>query len=149
MKKRNRLIISFILIILLGLSGCQKNNDESESFKKYGQEFEGKITKSYQDSKEWWPETLAPPKDAPNVIIFLLDDVGFAQVGCLVNLRDAAGDVQRRQCNPRHPRQFSINPMDIPEIMRLLKKFTLNTHPVTRNLENGISIFNFKKPPLQ
>lgn len=44
-------------------------------------EFKGKIAKSYEDSKEWWAPEVRPKKDAPNVIIFLLDDVGFAQVG--------------------------------------------------------------------
>ena len=44
-------------------------------------EFGGKIARSYQDSVEWWPEEVRPPEGAPNVIIFLLDDVGFAQVG--------------------------------------------------------------------
>ncbi len=45
------------------------------------QEFKGKIAKTYGESEEWWPEPTRPPKGAPNVIIFLLDDVGFAQVG--------------------------------------------------------------------
>ena len=44
-------------------------------------EFGGKIAKKYEDSQEWWPEPVRPPEGAPNVIIFLLDDVGFAQVG--------------------------------------------------------------------
>ena len=43
--------------------------------------FGGVIAKSYSDSKEWWAPEELPNKDAPNVIIFLLDDVGFAQVG--------------------------------------------------------------------
>ena len=46
-----------------------------------GQEFKGKIAKSYSESEEWWPEPATPPEGAPNVIIFLLDDVGFAQIG--------------------------------------------------------------------
>ncbi|MCP4260098.1 MAG: sulfatase-like hydrolase/transferase [Planctomycetes bacterium] len=49
-------------------------------------EFKGKIAKRYEDSKEWWPEPVTPPKGAPNVIIFLLDDVGFAQIGCFGGL---------------------------------------------------------------
>jgi arylsulfatase len=43
--------------------------------------FGGVIAKKYEDSKEWWAPEKRPKKDAPNVIIFLLDDVGFAQVG--------------------------------------------------------------------
>jgi arylsulfatase A-like enzyme len=45
-------------------------------------EFKGKIAESYQDSVEWWPQTVpTPPKGAPNVLIIVLDDVGFAQIG--------------------------------------------------------------------
>ena len=43
--------------------------------------FGGIIAKKYSDSKEWWAPEKRPKKDAPNVIIFLLDDVGFAQIG--------------------------------------------------------------------
>ncbi len=43
--------------------------------------FGGVIAESYDDSQEWWPPEERPNVDAPNVIIFLLDDVGFAQVG--------------------------------------------------------------------
>ena len=43
--------------------------------------FGGIIAESYDDSEEWWPDYVEPNEDAPNVIIFLLDDVGFAQVG--------------------------------------------------------------------
>ncbi len=44
-------------------------------------EFCGKIGKTYEESQECWPKKTRPPKRAPNVIIFLLDDVGFAQLG--------------------------------------------------------------------
>ncbi|MCH8073370.1 MAG: sulfatase-like hydrolase/transferase [Proteobacteria bacterium] len=43
--------------------------------------FGGVIAESYADSQEWWAEEELPNEDAPNIIIFLLDDVGFAQVG--------------------------------------------------------------------
>jgi arylsulfatase A-like enzyme len=52
-----------------------------DSFKKYGQEFKGKIAKSYAESEEWFPSTPKPPAGTPNVIIFLLDDTGFAHLG--------------------------------------------------------------------
>jgi arylsulfatase len=44
-------------------------------------EFGGTIARSYEDSEEWWPEPVRPSEGAPNVLILLLDDVGFAQVG--------------------------------------------------------------------
>jgi arylsulfatase len=43
--------------------------------------FGGIIAERYEDSQEWWAPYKEPNEDAPNVIIFLLDDVGFAQVG--------------------------------------------------------------------
>jgi outer membrane murein-binding lipoprotein Lpp len=43
--------------------------------------FKGKIAKDYEDSVEYWAPKKRPPKDAPNVIIFLLDDTGFGQIG--------------------------------------------------------------------
>ena len=57
-------------------------------YAKAPQEFKGKIEKKYEDSVEWWPEDPRPPKGAPNVIIFLLDDVGFAQIGSFGGLID-------------------------------------------------------------
>jgi arylsulfatase len=41
--------------------------------------FGGVIAERYENSQEWWPEEERPNPDAPNVIIFLLDDVGFGQ----------------------------------------------------------------------
>ena len=43
--------------------------------------FGGVLAKTYADSEEWWEEPVRPHPDAPNVVIFLLDDVGFAQLG--------------------------------------------------------------------
>ncbi|MCH8336722.1 MAG: sulfatase-like hydrolase/transferase, partial [Proteobacteria bacterium] len=48
---------------------------------KHVEGFGGVIAESYADSQEWWAEEELPNEDAPNIIIFLLDDVGFAQVG--------------------------------------------------------------------
>ena len=41
--------------------------------------FEGVIGKTYQDSKPAWPKIPTAAAGAPNVIIILLDDVGFGQ----------------------------------------------------------------------
>jgi arylsulfatase len=42
--------------------------------------FKGVIGKTYIESKEDWPEVPTPPEGAPNVVVILLDDVGFGQV---------------------------------------------------------------------
>ena len=41
--------------------------------------FEGRIGKTYQDSESAWQQPPAAPAGAPNVIVILLDDVGFGQ----------------------------------------------------------------------
>jgi arylsulfatase A-like enzyme len=39
--------------------------------------FQGKIGKSFEDSKQDYPQPVTPPKDAPNVVLILIDDLGF------------------------------------------------------------------------
>ena len=44
-------------------------------------EFGGSIGRWYWESEQWWPEAKRAPEGAPNVVVMLLDDVGFAQFG--------------------------------------------------------------------
>jgi arylsulfatase len=44
--------------------------------------FEGTIGRTLADSEAWFDEPPHPGADAPNVVIVLLDDTGFAQFGC-------------------------------------------------------------------
>jgi len=44
--------------------------------------FGGVLGQTRAESEPWWPERPAPPDGAPNVLIVVLDDVGFAQLGC-------------------------------------------------------------------
>lgn len=30
-----------------------------------------------RDSKPWWPPTVVPPKQAPNVLLIMTDDAGY------------------------------------------------------------------------
>ncbi len=44
--------------------------------------FEGVIGRYRAESTPAWPEPPRPPEGAPNVLLVVLDDVGFAQLGC-------------------------------------------------------------------
>jgi arylsulfatase len=45
-------------------------------------EFEGTIATTWNESTPWWPPAVRPPKNAPNVVLVLFDDVGFGSFGC-------------------------------------------------------------------
>ena len=44
--------------------------------------FEGVIGDDWRTSTPWWEPDPEPPDGAPNVLLIVLDDVGFAQLGC-------------------------------------------------------------------
>ncbi len=87
--KFGRLFFVFGFVPLL-IIGCATKNDgqhgEGDSFAKYGQDFKGKIGRTYEESIEWYPEQRKPKPGTPNVLIIYLDDVGFAQYGCFGGL---------------------------------------------------------------
>jgi arylsulfatase A-like enzyme len=46
------------------------------------QRFDGVIGDDWRVSTPWWPPEPEPQPGAPNVLLLVLDDVGFAQLGC-------------------------------------------------------------------
>ena len=44
--------------------------------------FEGRIGNTLEDSEAHFPSRSHPGEDAPNVVIILVDDTGFSQLGC-------------------------------------------------------------------
>src|SRR5689334_13010046 len=44
--------------------------------------FQGKIGRTMSESTPDWPPLARAPKGAPNVLFIVLDDVGFAALGC-------------------------------------------------------------------
>ena len=45
-------------------------------------EFGGVIGPTWRESTPWWPPEPTPPPGAPNIVMIVLDDVGYAQLGC-------------------------------------------------------------------
>ncbi|HMS64394.1 MAG TPA: arylsulfatase [Ignavibacteria bacterium] len=43
--------------------------------------FEGKIEKDAKSSKPYWPPSIVPPKEAPNVLLIMTDDQGYGVSG--------------------------------------------------------------------
>lgn len=78
----NRVLILFVAILL---ACCNTNTavsaDEPDRTKLPIplSPFEGKIGKTYQESESDWQEPPSAPDGAPNVVVILLDDVGFGQ----------------------------------------------------------------------
>ncbi len=90
-----KFITTFIIALTLSACGGESATDAGDTDSSATEEFSvsdsgvktknikgfgGIIAENYSDSKEWWPPYEEPNEDAPNVIIFLLDDVGFAQI---------------------------------------------------------------------
>lgn len=44
--------------------------------------FEGTIGRTHKESTPWWPTPAHPGEQAPDVVVVLIDDLGFAQLGC-------------------------------------------------------------------
>ncbi len=77
-------IISLALFIAIFLSAAALQAQDRSILPPPTPEFKGKIGETYKDSTPDFSPALplAAPKGAPNVLIVLLDDVGFGQLGC-------------------------------------------------------------------
>lgn len=62
---------TFLLSVALSRAGSQQQDPQRPN-----------IGRSYKDSKPAWELPPQAPKGAPNVIYLVLDDVGYAQLGC-------------------------------------------------------------------
>jgi len=49
--------------------------------KKESEDFQGVIGRTIKDSTDWWPPQKVA-QGSPNVVMIVLDDVGYAQLGC-------------------------------------------------------------------
>ena len=44
--------------------------------------FHGTIGATWRESQPWWAAPASTPKNAPNILFIVLDDVGFSDIGC-------------------------------------------------------------------
>jgi len=77
----------------------------------------GRVGKTVEESTSWWPPTPTPSSDAPNIIVVLLDDMGFSDIGPLARRfrrprwtvlparAFATPTTTRRPCAPRRARR--------------------------------------------
>ena len=81
--------------------------------------FEGAIGRTIADSEAWFDEPPHPGSDAPNVVVVLLDDTGFAQFGCYGSDIDTQ-NVDALAANGLQFTNFHVTPLCSPTRASLL-----------------------------
>jgi arylsulfatase A-like enzyme len=58
---------------------CHMSVDEHDgAYRSFG----GIVDRAMSRSTPWWPERPTPPRDSPHVVVILVDDLGFSDLGC-------------------------------------------------------------------
>ena len=75
--------------------------------------FEGVIGRTLAESKPWWPTRRHPGEDAPNVVVILIDDLGFSHFGCYGSTIDTP-NIDRLAANGLRYTNFHVTPLCSP-----------------------------------
>ena len=81
--------------------------------------FGGKVGRTFAGSESWWPERPDPGPDAPNVVIVLVDDLGFADLGCYGS-EIPTPNIDRLAAHGLQFTNFHVTPMCSPTRAALL-----------------------------
>jgi arylsulfatase len=81
--------------------------------------FEGRIGRTIAESEPWFAEPPHPGGEAPNVVLVLLDDTGFAQFGCYGSDIDTP-NVDALAANGLQFTNFHVTPLCSPTRASLL-----------------------------
>ena len=81
--------------------------------------FDGTIGRTLADSQAWFDEPPHPGPDAPNVMVVLLDDTGFAQMGCYGSDIDTR-NIDALAANGLQFTNFHVTPLCSPTRAALL-----------------------------
>ncbi len=82
-------------------------------------EFQGEIGTTHLESTPWYPDRAHPGDDAPNVVVILLDDTGFAHFGCYGSSIDTT-NIDRLAANGLQYTNFHVTPLCSPTRAALL-----------------------------
>ena len=75
--------------------------------------FEGTIGRTLAESTPWWPSRPHPGDDAPNVVVILIDDLGFSHFGCYGSTIDTP-NIDRLAAGGLRYTNFHVTPLCSP-----------------------------------
>lgn len=88
-KRASHLAVAIASLALLPQAGVAREAKElncADDSYHQPRPFQGRIAPLGSDSQSWWAPDLRAPRNAPNVIIWMLDDVGFGHLGAFGGL---------------------------------------------------------------
>ncbi|TDD90646.1 arylsulfatase [Saccharopolyspora karakumensis] len=87
--------------------------------------FGGTIGRTFRSSEPWWPPRTEPPRDAPNVVVVVVDDLGFSDLGCYGSEIDTPNVDALAAAGTRYA-NFHVTPLCSPTRAALMTG--LNSH---------------------
>lgn len=81
--------------------------------------FQGRIGRTMAGSQPWWPPRESAPQGAPNIVVVLVDDMGYSDLGCFGS-EIATPHVDRMAAEGLRYTNFHVTPMCSPTRAALL-----------------------------